>query len=71
MPAQLEIGIKFFVGHHSNGCYVHSLREIALRYTGSLSRFWFDLATSVPLSYMDLYYLQVRARSKQTSASHL
>jgi hypothetical protein len=57
--AQLEIAIKFFMGYHYNGCYVHGLRDIARRYTGSLSRFWFDMATSVPLSYMDLYYLQV------------
>ena len=30
----------------------------------SLSLFWFDVATSVPLSYIDLYYAQVRQRAR-------
>ncbi len=38
---------------------MHSLSEVARHYTASPSRFWFDVGTSVPLSYTDLYYAEV------------
>ncbi len=56
---QFEIAANFFIGYYDNGCYVHSLSEVAKHYTSSPSRFWFDVGTSVPLSYADLYYTKV------------
>jgi hypothetical protein len=47
------------MGYYDNGCYFHSLPDIARHYLSAPSRFWFDLGTSVPLSYMDLYYAKV------------
>ena len=32
---------------------------IAKRYVSNLSLFWFDAFTSIPLSYVDLYYSKV------------
>ena len=56
---QLEIVANFFIGYHEAGCYEDSLYAIARRNLSSLSLFWFDAFTSIPLSYADLYFSKV------------
>jgi hypothetical protein len=64
LPAQIEIILTFFIGFYETGCYVESSSAIARRYLSSPTRFWFDVSTSIPLSYMDLYFAKVRRRRK-------
>ncbi len=59
LPAQVEIILTFFIGFHQNGLYIDSISAISRRYFFSLSLFWFDVATSIPLSYVDIYYSKV------------
>ncbi len=56
---QLEIILNFFIGYHDAGCYEDSLFAIAKRNLSDPSRFWFDAMTSIPLSYIDLYFSKV------------
>ncbi len=60
-PPQAEIILTFFIGFHRNGLYIDSVSVISRRYVSSLSLFWFDVATSIPLSYVDIYYSKVLA----------
>jgi hypothetical protein len=57
---QMEVFSQFFIAYYdNNGAYVDDMREVAKRYTMSFSSFWFDLSTSLPWSYLDLYAYQV------------
>ena len=60
---QLEIMLNFFIGFHDAGCYEDGLAAIAKRNLSNYSLFWFDACTSIPLSYLDLYYSKVRSGS--------
>jgi hypothetical protein len=70
-PAQAEIVLTFFIGFYETGCYIDSLPAIARRYVSSPTRFWFDASTSIPLSYLDLYYAKVSAFPLFSSACRL
>lgn len=51
---------QFFIAYYDdNGSYVDDITEVAKRYGLSITSFWFDLATSLPWSYLDLYVYQV------------
>ena len=56
---QIEIILNFFIGFYESGCYEDSLGSIARRYMSTITLFWFDISTSIPLSYVDLYYSKV------------
>jgi hypothetical protein len=56
---QLEIILNFFIGYYDAGCYEDSLFAIAKRNLSDPSLFWFDAMTSIPLSYIDLYFSKV------------
>ena len=45
--------------YDQNGKFVDDLRTVSLRYVSSVNSFWFDLVTSLPWSYLDLYAYQV------------
>ncbi len=61
LPAQLEIILTFFIGFYETSSYIDSLPVIAKRYLSSPTLFWFDVSTSIPLSYIDLYFAKVSA----------
>jgi hypothetical protein len=61
-PAQIEIILNFFIGFHESGCYYDSLPAIARRYLTAIGKFTFDVLTSIPLSYIDIYFSKVRRR---------
>ncbi len=51
---QMEIGLNFLVGYwNGEGEYVDSPSAVAKHYVGSIFRFWFDITTSVPFSFID------------------
>ena len=58
---QVEVIFNFFIGFHDSGCYEDNLGVIARRYIMTPSLFFFDILTSIPLSYVDFYYSKVFA----------
>jgi hypothetical protein len=51
---QVEIGLNFLVGFwNDDGEYIDSPAAVAQHYAGSIFRFWFDITTSVPFSFID------------------
>jgi hypothetical protein len=55
----VEAALQFFIGaYNSDMSYTDDPLAIAKRYVGSLWGFWFDCATSIPWSYLDLHYYQ-------------
>ena len=39
--------------------YVDDIKTIAKKYVSSINAFWFDIATSLPWSYLDYYAYRV------------
>jgi hypothetical protein len=60
--SQIEIILNFFIGFHESGFYHDSLPDIARRYFFAVGKFTFDVLTSIPLSYIDLYFSKVPRR---------
>jgi hypothetical protein len=57
---QSEIVLQFCTGSLDiSEKYCDDFRVISAQYLSSLSGFWFDLATSIPWSFNDLYVYQV------------
>ena len=56
--AQFEIAINFLTGFYANEHYCDDVRLIARHYMSSPFRFWFDILTSIPLSWIDWGILQ-------------
>jgi hypothetical protein len=57
---QMEAIIPFFMGILDvSDTYCDNIKEIAVKYFTSFSGFWFDLITSLPWSFNDLYAHQV------------
>ena len=57
---QVDIILQFFTGvHHEDLSYCDEWKSIALRNLRSVTGFWFDVVTSIPFSYLDIYFHQV------------
>ena len=64
-PWQLEVVYQFFVGaFDETGTYVDDINTIAKKYVFAYNGFWFDVITSGPWSFLDLYSYQVSAVPK-------
>ncbi len=60
---QVEIGLNFLVGFwNDDGEYIDSPAAVAQHYAGSIFRFWFDITTSVPFSFIDYQVAMVSPR---------
>jgi hypothetical protein len=58
---QIEAFVRFFVGAHNvDMTYDDDAASIARKNLASVSGFWFDCATSIPWSFMDLRVYLVR-----------
>ena len=59
--AQVEVVVQLFVGVYTDDMvYIDDWRAVAARTAMSVSGFWFDCATSIPWSYLDLVAYQAR-----------
>jgi hypothetical protein len=59
---QFEVVCQFFIAYYDeNGTYVDNMSTVARQYVGQINAFWFDLGTSLPWSYLDLYADAVRS----------
>ncbi len=66
---QIEVFCQFFIAYYdSSGTYVDSIALVAKRYTMSITAFWFDITTSLPWSYLDVYAYQVPLDCSSLSA---
>ena len=65
--AQFEVFSQFFIAYYDNrGIYVDELISVVTNYTGSVTRFWFDIGTSIPWSYLDFLADQVTNVANQS-----
>jgi hypothetical protein len=56
----VEIVLQFFTGSMDlSETYCDDFKVIAAKYVSSLGGFWFDVVTSIPWSFNDLYAYQV------------
>ena len=57
---QVDVILQFFIGIHNEDMqYCDDIHRVLLLKLKSPSGFWFDCITSIPFSYMDLYFHQV------------
>jgi hypothetical protein len=58
---QFEVLVQFFVAIYNEELqFIDDWRSIAIRNLMSISGFWFDSATSIPWSFMDLHFYLVQ-----------
>ena len=68
---QVEAFIQFFLGYYAHDMtYQDDLVVSVKRNLSSLSGFWFDCVTSIPWSYMDLYFYLVIFQPAPSLCSH-
>jgi hypothetical protein len=57
---QFEIVLQFITGSLDlSETYCDDYKVIGAKYLSSISNFWFDLVTSIPWSFSDVYAYQV------------